>query len=115
LIYVRGYEMNFDVMHGHRHLYTIPMMTLYSSEKSLNDGRYRFYDRNPQEYRVSLRFDDASGESFRARFREVVEWIATRAETPWSFHPQPDSVGKMAIDFSFENPTDAVVFKLVWF
>jgi hypothetical protein len=108
-------QLKLDVMHGNRHLYTIPMMDLFSSEEQLAGGRFEHFSRDQQEWKVSLRFDQGTGEAFRREFHERVEWIAEQACEDWSILCSPESVGKMAIEFSFRNVTTAVVFKLVWF
>jgi len=102
-----------DVMKGLHHLYKLEIMQVQSGELNLDAGRFANFVRDELPYKVVLRFDGNGGQISR-RFAELVEWIAGQG-VKWSFEPQPESVGRMAIAFTFESVTAAVTFKLVWF
>lgn len=102
-----------DIMHDLRHLYTVILMKTESAEYGLRSGRFENFSRDHQEYVVNLRFD-CGGAELQHRFAELVTWIAEQYGL-WSFTVKPESVGRMSVDFEFENSTTAVAFKLVWF
>lgn len=89
------------------------LMETYDAEFDLKSGRFANFSREHQEYVVNLRFD-CNGPELRYRFGALVDWIADQYGL-WTFTPKPGSVGRMSVDFEFENSTTAVVFKLVWF
>lgn len=103
----------FDVLHGLRHLYTMQLMVTYDAELNLQHGRFENFTREHQEHVVNLRFD-GYGHEIQKKFGDIVTWLAEQGAV-WTFTPKPESVGKSSIDFEFENPTTAVVFKLVWY
>ncbi|CAM6054966.1 unnamed protein product [Sphagnum tenellum] len=48
------------------------------------------------------------------RMGNIIEWIATHSNEPWSVLPHMYHVGSGRFDFSFANATTAVTFALVW-
>jgi hypothetical protein len=115
VIYSDGKTLHVDVMQGSRILYTIPLVDLYGSELKLNGGRFEHFTHKPQEFKVLISFPRQNGEEFRHAFKERLEWIAEQSNAPWSFSLLPEFVGRADVEFTFENVTTAVVFKLVWF
>jgi hypothetical protein len=113
------FDENHDVLHydvylGDQWLYSIPLLSLYEHEYHLNYGRFENYRKELQGYAVPLNFDTPDGAEFRYKFKEIVEWVAQHSEDAWNFDLAVQAVGKIDIIFSFNCPTVAVIFKMVW-
>jgi len=91
------------VSSNNRVIDTYQIMVVYDHERGLDMGRYKSFGVVKHEHHVRL-----SQERDAAIF---VNWIAQHAVGKWSLCVEdnlPDWV------FSFENPNDAVMFKLVF-
>ncbi len=103
----------YDVMQGSRHLTTIELMNVGTAELNLDAGRFKNFTREEQAHSVSIRID-GNGEEMKRRMDELVTWIEGQAGK-WSFDPGYESIGKMNVNFTFEDVVTAVTFKLVWY
>lgn len=107
------YSLCYDVMKNTHHLYTIEIMRIGSREVRLDAGRFEKFSRDPQEFKVSISFEKGRDDMLR-RTNDMVTWINTQGAV-WSFDVEPVHTSKTVIDFTFDNLSTAVTFKLVWF
>jgi hypothetical protein len=115
-----------EVMRGNEVLYTLRLFPLYDHEKRLNLGRFVNYVQDSLELQASVRLDIRKPlpvyacmefATFNAVVQKQAEWCADMCEEnggKWSLTIEPHSVHDVSIHFSFDNPTIAVAFKLLW-
>ena len=96
----------FDVIAENNHIIgNIVIIALYTNELNLDQGRFRYFSHDQQQYRVSIDYNtNLDG------YNDLIEWIAIHASEPWSLCPELFKFG----EFSFANATTAVTFALVW-
>lgn len=104
----------FDAMAGPRHLYTIALMQVETSETDLNGGRFTKFVRESQEFKVVLPFNNMSAEEVARKVADLVTWIHYQ-QGDWSFEVVAHHVSSFDIAFTFQSAVTAVTFKLVWF
>lgn len=100
-------------------LYDIPLLELYDHENGLTDGRFLNFSHESQEHSVIMENSlstkkSISGEEFRYKLKQIIEWIAQHSSDTWSFFLTPQHVGNIDTIFSFKSVETAVLFKLVW-
>lgn len=99
-------------------LYDIPLIELNGNEYNLNDGRFRNFTKDEQDYSITIDNNNIKAvgyyDEFRYKMVQMVEWVAQHSDEAWSFYLMAKSVGNVQITFSFKSASTAVLFKLVW-
>lgn len=115
-----------DVTRGNEIWYTIRLFPLYHHEKRLTTGRFVQYSSSPLEYQATVRLNTTKPlpvyagiefPTFNAIVQKQVEWCVEQCAElggQWSIHIESFSVTDLAINYTFNNPTVAVAFKLIW-
>lgn len=114
-----------DAMYGNEVWYTIRVFPLFSHESRLTNGRFTHFSDTPLEYSAtsrlehykSMAYSSPNYEHFNSTAQILVEWCADQcAENggKWNMTLYPHNVHEIDMIFSFDNPTVAVAFKLVW-
>jgi hypothetical protein len=114
-----------EAMYGNEVWYTIRVFPIYSHEQRLTSGRFAHFTHDSLEYKATARLESYSSaaysspnfEEFNSTAQVQAEWCADQCAElggKWSMSLHPSSVHNIDITFSFDNPTVAVAFKLVW-
>ena len=119
-------QLAVEVREGLKLVHIVPLITLYEHEKNLNAGRFMHFKEDQQTHLVKLTINRRKKDEFDYKIQEWIDWVATHTDSNWNiafdfpdqhrdaiFNTPIDQ--QIAITFSFENLTTAVVFKLVWF
>jgi hypothetical protein len=116
MLFNNGKTLSFEIMHGLHLLYTVELISLYDSERNLDAGRFEHFSIQPQQYSIKIKQMDMTGrEGFRWHVAQHVGWIAEQCRGTWSMALDRRHVSDHDMIYTFDNVTDAVLFKLVWF
>ena len=114
-LFSNGTQLIEENLLGSKIEFSIPLLDLSFAERSLNDGRFQFYDILPQEYGITLLIDTENPKETSSILQDWLEWIATHANDTWSIEAWRPRNGKRHYRFSFANHRTAVFFKMVWY
>lgn len=95
-------------------LWTVWLARLHGSEETLEGGRFALYRAEPQENLITLERHGFSGAELMHQYGRWLDWIADRAEAPWSATVQMHSMKEGSFAFTFECAMLAVSFALMW-
>lgn len=95
-------------------LYTVPMCDISPSEIHMQDGRFLLFVDEAQEHLIITNIRD-NQETFKEQFTERLEWISANVFHSWHFDIDiPSLTGPAYILWSFEDVSDALLFKLTF-
>jgi hypothetical protein len=116
-LYCRDGELVFDVMSRsfpNMTIYAICLMPIDFAEKDLKEGRFKHFNPNAQEHRVSINNISVNGQDLKQWFADCVSWIEKNTEQPWSVTPNVKHMSHIVCDFSFADRCAAVAFALTF-
>lgn len=97
--------------------WTLALMEIYDHERDLAAGRFVNFDRQPQEWRATVRLEGPlAGDRLKKLRHDVaimINWIAEHVETGWSLdYAERDDI--RYLDFSFADSHFGFAFKMLF-
>lgn len=96
-----------------RFLYSILVMKVYEHERDLNQGRFLHFDHTPQQWTVAIHHENRVIPWWE-KCEGMINWIAENADSPWSLGIEMEHIQKGTFTFSFQDPTIATFFKVMF-
>lgn len=104
-----------EEMDGDRILFAARLMPIYDHERDLMSGRFAKMRPQPLSANEVVIEQPRGGSTDEYLwFERYINWIAEHTSGFWGVKVNMVRLNLAKMTFSFENDTDAVVFKLVW-
>lgn len=102
------HEVYSTIYNESRMIYSVPLTYVATWETNLDAGRFVHYEPWMQEHLVAYDIADYMKDNFEER----LGWISQNINHAWSFDLRMRHVGEGRMQWSFEDRTEAILFKL---